>query len=138
MKLNHFDTDNNLAWRLLLPIWQFDKFALWVLLIGFGLYVLIHVAEFVYENLPSTQRKIASAKEKLERLEREKKREAEERHREYMEKRELARAMAEARNQIDPAKSNPELDQRLLKKIVPKTKEELKNELLNSLKGGRL
>lgn len=115
MKLNHFDTNDNIAWNLLLPVWQFDKFAFWALLIGFGLYVLIHIAEFIYENLPSTKCKIIQIKEAAERLEQEKKREAEKQHREYMEKRELARVMAEARNQIDPAKLNPELDQKLLK-----------------------
>lgn len=136
MKLNDLDHQGNFAWDIFLnPIWIFDKFLFWLAVGVLAAFILYHVVAFLYEALPSTKRKRKEALEAIEFEKLKKQREENDRVYEYNRKREQERIMAEARQLINPAKAEVALDKQLIKKIVPKTKEEVKNELLNSLKG---
>lgn len=133
MKLNGLDHDGNIAWRMFLsPLWSFDLFLIYTVMIGGGLLFLYFVVEFIYENLPSTKRKIILAKENIEHEKRQK--ELERRYEESRQQ-EIERLFTESYAKSRIEKMKLEVDQRALQIAQSKTKDEVKNELLNSFKG---
>jgi len=136
MKLNGLDHEGNIAWRVFLsPLWSFDLFLFYTVMIGGGFLLLYFVVEFIYENLPSTKRKIILEKQNQDYEERERNRQESERRYEENIKRERARAWQETCHKEELTKAKLQAEQRALQIAQSKTKDDVKNELLKSFKG---
>lgn len=136
MKLNGLDQEGNIAWRVFLsPLWSFDLFLFYTLGAGVVGLITYFGLSFVFENLPSTKRKIILAKENQEYEQREKNRQESERRYEESIKREREQAWQEICHKEELAKAKLQAEQRALQIAQSKTKDEVKNELLNSFKG---
>ncbi len=119
------------------PLWSFDLFLLYTLGAGTVGLATYFGLSFVFKNLPSTKRKIILEKENQEYEERERNRQESERRYEENIKREREHAWQETCHKEELAKAKLQAEQRALQIAQSKTKDEVKNELLNSLTGRR-
>ncbi len=138
-KLNELDHDGNIAWRVFLsPLWSFDLFLFYTLAAGIVGLITYFGLSFVFENLPSTKRKIILEKQSQEYEQREKNRQESERLYEENIKREREHAWQETCHKEELAKAKLQAEQKALIIAQSKTKDDIKNELLNSFKGRSL
>ncbi len=136
MKMNGLDHEGNLAWRVFLsPLWSFDLFLLYSIGAGIVGLVTYFGLSFVFENLPSTKRKIILEKENQEYEQRERNRQESERRYEENIKREREHAWQETCHKEELAKAKLQAEQKALLIAQSKTKADVKSELLNSFKG---